>query len=74
MSSQNLEILSHLKEFGSIEPKVAWGRLGVCRLASSILELRQSGHRIETVMQKNADGKRFARYIYRGETLQGGKS
>lgn len=74
MSTQKLEILSHLKEFGSIEPKVAWGRLGVYRLAPRILELRQSGHRIETVMQKNADGKRFARYIYRGESLQGGKS
>ncbi len=74
MSSQNLEILSHLKQFGSIEPKVAWGRLGVYRLASRILELRQSGHRIETIIEKNNDGKRFARYIYRGESLQGGKS
>jgi len=74
MSSQYLEILSHLKKYGQIDFFTSLNKFQCVRLAARILEMRQSGHRIETVMQKNADGKRFARYIYRGESLQGGKS
>jgi len=72
--SKQMQVLQHLKDFGSIEPKFAWARFGVYRLAPRILDLRQSGHKIETVMQKDRDGNRFAKYIYRGESLQGGKS
>jgi len=74
MSSQKLEILSHLRQFGSIDFFTSLRKFHCARLAARILDLRQSGHRIETVMEKNTEGKRFARYIYRGETLQGGKS
>jgi len=59
--SQNEEILSWLKQGHSIDPLLALERFGVFRLSGRILELRQAGYPITTVIvEKNK--KRFASY------------
>ena len=67
MNNQCAVILGHLKQHGSIEPLDALQSYGVYRLAARILDLRVSGHRIETIKQTSSNGKKYARYIYRGE-------
>jgi hypothetical protein len=48
--SQNERLLLHLKNFGTIQPMLAWSQLGIYRLASRICDLRQAGHNIEKRM------------------------
>lgn len=45
----------------SITPIQALNKFGIFRLGARILELRQAGHDIVTIMQ-NKNGKRFAKY------------
>lgn len=74
MNSQNMEVLSFLKQHGSIETIQAIFSLNIFRLAARIYDLRSMGYEIETVKKVSSTGKRYAQYIYRGERLQGGKS
>lgn len=48
--SQNERLLLHLKNFGTIQPMMAWSQLGIYRLASRICDLRKEGHSIEKRM------------------------
>ena len=59
--SQSLQILSHMKRYGSITPLTALDKYGCMRLAARVNDLRYSGHLITTEMVK-AGTKRFARY------------
>lgn len=45
----------------SITPIQALNKFGIFRLGARILELRQAGHDIVTIMQQE-NGKRFAKY------------
>lgn len=60
--SQKEAILAHLKEHGNITPLDCLRRYGCFRLGARILELRQEGFNIETVMI-GEDGKRYAKYV-----------
>ena len=48
--NQNERLLLHLKNFGTIQPMMAWSQLGIYRLASRICDLRKAGHNIEKQM------------------------
>jgi hypothetical protein len=63
--SQNAQVLSYLKRWGSLTPLQALRELGTLRLGARIFDLREMGHRIETehVTVKTRAGKaRVARY------------
>ncbi len=66
-TSQRQLILRHLKNKGSITPIEALNLYGCFRLSARIQELREENHPINTkiISQK---GKRFAQYVYQGET------
>lgn len=68
--NQTAEILSHLKKNGSIEPMDALAQFGSFRLAARIYDLRTQGYQIETVRVQAESGKKYARYVYRGESLR----
>ena len=68
--NQCLTVLSHLKKHGSIEPLDSLKLYGIYRLSARILDLRNRGHRIDTIKETSANGKKYARYIYRGESLR----
>lgn len=36
---------------------------GIIRLATRVFELKKDGHDIRTVMKRDANGKRYARYV-----------
>jgi ribosomal protein S13 len=59
--SQEVMILQHLKDNGSITPLEALQQIGCYRLAARIMELRVKGHQIKTKFQQK-NGKRFAVY------------
>ena len=61
--SQNDQIISHLKRFGSITPMVALRDYGCFRLAARVMELREH-YEIDTVMIER-DNKRYAKYFYK---------
>lgn len=58
--SQTDRILTHLKR-STITPTQALNKYGCFRLAARIKDLRDSGHQIETEMQRKGD-KTYARY------------
>lgn len=58
--SQEAQILQHLKK-SPITPMEALSNYGCLRLAARISDLRERGHKIETVMVDQGK-KRFARY------------
>ncbi len=60
--TQNRSILDHLNEHGSITPGEALLVYGVFRLAARVNELRNKGHKIETQMREDGNGKKYARY------------
>ena len=60
--SQNNAILSHLKSARSITPLQALRLFGCLRLAARIQDLRDSGHRIETMMVPTDSGKLIGSY------------
>jgi len=59
--SQESQILSHMKRYGSITPLTALDRYGCFRLAARVTDLKDRGHKISTELVKQR-GKRFARY------------
>lgn len=65
-TSQNEEILYHLKHFGSISPDEAWNRYRIYRLAARIADLRKKGYVINTLLHTYTDGYgkniRYAEY------------
>jgi hypothetical protein len=60
MTTQNEEILKHLKRFGSITPFSAFALCGTLSLASRINELKKQGHKIGKVPKtvKNRYGRK----------------
>lgn len=67
--NQCLTLLSHLKQHGSIEPLDSLQLYGIYRLSARILDLRNRGYRIDTIKETARNGKKYARYIYRGDKL-----
>ena len=69
--TQDMLILRHLKERGSITPLEALYLYGCMRLGARIWELRQAGHKIKKVMVsgKNRRGESvtFAKYYMEAE-------
>lgn len=63
--SQNDGVLKMLREAGpaGLTPREALTALGCFRLAARIEVLRQAGHRIETTLERDGAGHRFARYV-----------
>ena len=59
--SQNSEILKDLKKGKKITPIDALNNYGCFRLSARILDIRQMGYEILSVMVER-DGKQFARY------------
>ena len=59
--SHKIKILKHLKRYGSITPMQAL-RLGSYRLGARIMELRQEGHEIKTIITNIGNEKR-SKYI-----------
>ena len=59
--SQKLQVLNHIKRYGSITPIQAFSKYQITCLAERIRDLKDSGHQIaaEYITRK---GKRFARY------------
>ncbi len=66
---QQGRLLTYLREHKTIQPLVAWERLGIYRLAAVIHRLRKDGHDIvtEEIDVKNTFGERVrvARYRLR---------
>jgi len=56
-----MNILTHLRDVGSLTPMEALNEYGCFRLAAHIESLRKDGHRIFTEMV-NESGKKFAKY------------
>lgn len=72
MKSQKQEVLDFLQGGRIITPNAAIERFRCFRLAARILELRNDGHRIETIKVKRKS-KRTARNItYAAYRLAGG--
>ena len=66
MTPQAHEVLTYLKQHRTIEPKEAWTKLGVYRLAARIKEMRDEGHVIETVRVYQTDKTYYGQYVYKG--------
>jgi len=58
-------VLNHLKKSKSITSWDAIQKYGITRLADVIFRLKNS-YNIVTIIEK-AEGKRWAKYIYRGQ-------
>lgn len=63
--TQTDAILTALKEGRTLTPLDALSEFGCLRLAARVRDLRDAGHPIETTIEKNDNGKRFARYALR---------
>jgi hypothetical protein len=60
--NQNQQVLRALKR-GPLDPLTAWKQLAVYRLGARIYDLKQQGHTIKSRIVKQANGKKFARYL-----------
>ena len=60
--SQTKQILSHMKQHGSITAIQALRSYQCMRLAARIHNLRQQGHEIDTQRWRTRSGKTVARY------------
>lgn len=72
MNDTQTRVLRLLREHGSLTPRsfrhpTIDGGEEMDRLAARINELRELGHNIITVMETSPAGKRYARYVLRGE-------
>lgn len=62
------KIIKHLKEHKEITPWDAIYKYNYTRLSDIIFRLRRKGYDIETINEKNADGRgTHARYVLKGE-------
>lgn len=65
---QNITVLRHLMEHGSITQREAIREYDIYRLASRIKELRDRNIEIDTVMMENIhNGGHYAKYLIRGK-------
>jgi Helix-turn-helix domain len=62
LMSQNNIVLKHLKAGNSLSQLEALGVFRIYRLASRINDLRDAGHDIQSIVKKDATGKRYAEY------------
>lgn len=62
MTSQNQQILRHLKTGKTLTPMYALKAFGSMRTAARVKELRDDGWRIHTRMATTPTGKRIAVY------------
>ena len=63
--TQKYQVLQYMKEHGSITPMEAIREFGITRLAARISDLKFSGIRIRTVMERKVENGRrvsWARY------------
>lgn len=60
--SQNMEILSYMKQHGDIDPMTALRKFNCFRLAARIYELKLMGHNIDTHRMTSKEGKTYAKY------------
>ncbi len=66
MASQEKQILNWMiRHRGGLTPMFALKMFGTFRLAARIKSLRDSGHRIETIMVDDGE-RRYARYYLHG--------
>lgn len=68
-SSQKYRIRKWLLEGKSITPIDALNYFGAFRLSAIIFDLRSEGMNIETEYVQNPNGKRFAKYSLKKDTL-----
>lgn len=61
--TQNLQVLSHLKRYGSITSMEAIMKYKVTRLSACIFTLREDGYSIDSEWESN-EGNRWVRYIF----------
>ncbi|WP_034279152.1 helix-turn-helix domain-containing protein [Alkanindiges illinoisensis] len=66
-TSQNMTVLKHIKEHGSITSMDAIKQYNITRLAARICDLRSAGHQIFAYPEKNAQGSYHARYMFKKE-------
>lgn len=59
---QNMKVLNHMIDVGSITFLEAWTLYSVRCLTRRIADLRQSGFDIETQLKRDNNGQRYARY------------
>ena len=64
--TQNEQILTHIKEYGSITTMEAFRSYGITRLSGRIFELRKT-HKIVGTMETNDNGKQYVRYTLEDE-------
>jgi hypothetical protein len=60
--TQSDTILNYLEQHESISPVEALTVAGCFRLAARINDLRNRGHKIETKIKQDINGRRYARY------------
>ena len=65
--TQKQNILKHLEAGKSLTPLKALGLFGCFRLSARILELRQQGLKIETIVKTDWHGRTYAQYKLVGE-------
>lgn len=63
MDSQVKQILSYMRDKGSITNMEAYHNLQMTDLAQRIKDARDEGYNIVTVMEVSENGKRFGRYV-----------
>lgn len=63
--TQNEMLLHHMRVHGSVTTMEAFSKYGVTRLSARIWELRKAGHTIVRMMEKNDNGKTYARFFLR---------
>ena len=60
--SQNMDIVSFMKQHGEIDPMTALRKFNCFRLAARIYELKLMGYEIDTHRMTTKDGKTYAKY------------
>lgn len=68
--TQNMTVLKHIKEHGSITSLEAIQKYSITRLAARICDLRNAGHEIYAYPEKNAQGSYHARYMFKGKVSE----
>jgi hypothetical protein len=60
--SQTNQILNYMRRGNSINPMVALRMFGSFRLAARIREIKEYGIKVNRVITRTREGKKFARY------------
>ena len=69
MAPQNKRLLEYLREGHTINPLIAWTKLGIYRLSARVYDLRAAGHAITKTTKKvrNRFGEEIAVGCYKLE-------